>query len=170
MRLAHGEDDTPVTPWTPAKSFSAETTLDRDLSDRECLLQHLLDKAEDVGRQLRRHGAKARTVTLKIKYADFRQLTRSGTLPHPFQSSEVLYAQAARLLTPDLLQEKIRLIGLGASNLVAAQTPEQMCLFDAKPVGRVNWDSVDEAVDAINTKFGRDTVNKANLIRPSRKS
>jgi DNA polymerase-4 len=170
MHLAHGEDDTPVTPWTSPKSFSSETTLAQDLSNRERLLHQLLHQAADVGRQLRSHGVKARTVTLKIKYADFRQITRSTTMPRPFQSSEVLYEQAARLLMPDLLQQKIRLIGLGASNLVADRTPEQMSLFDGDTNSRVDWDSVDQAVDAINDKFGRYTVNKANLIDPSRKT
>ncbi len=169
MCLAHGEDDTPVTPWTAPKSFSSETTLSQDLSDRERLLRQLLHQAADVGRQLRNHGAKARTVTLKIKYADFQQITRSTTVPHPIQSSEVLYEQATRLLNPDLLHQKIRLIGLGASNLVADRTPEQMNLFDVGPTGRVDWDSVDQAVDAINEKFGRNTVNKANLIDPAAK-
>ena len=170
IHLAHGEDDTPVTPWTAPKSFSSETTLEENLSDRERLLRQLLHQAEDVGRQLRNHGAKARTVTLKIKYADFRQITRSSTMPHPFQSSEVLYEQAARLLNPDLLQQEIRLIGLGASNLVADRTPEQMSLFEVDPTGSVDWDSVDQAVDAINEKFGRNTVNKANLIDPTAKT
>ncbi len=170
MMLAHGEDDTPVTPISQAKSFSSETTLTRNLSDRDQLLRHVLHQAEDVGRQLRRHGAKARTVTLKIKYDDFRQITRSTTLSQPFQSSDVLYTQARRLLDARLLGQKIRLIGVGASNLVSAQTPSQMDLFPSHPIQDSGWDSIDQTIDAINDRFGRDTVNKANLIDPSRKS
>jgi DNA polymerase-4 len=144
--------------------------LSRDLSDRNRLLRYLLHHSEDVGRQLRRHGAKARTVTIKIKYDDFRQITRSTTLARPFQSSEVLYAQAAHLLDPKLLQQKIRLIGVGVSNLVASRSPAQIDLFPAHQTQDRDWDSVDQTVDAINVKFGRDTVSKANLIDPSRKS
>ncbi|MBL0715163.1 MAG: DNA polymerase IV [Desulfosarcina sp.] len=166
--LANGEDRTPVTPSTPAKSFSSEVTLTQDLSDRSVLLRHILHQAEDVGRQLRRHGLKARTVTLKIKYTNFRQITRSATLPQAVQSSEVLYEQAARLLVPNLLQQKIRLIGMGASNLVAVRTPAQLDLFNNSHHKPRHWNSVDQAVDAINIKFGRNTVNKANLIDPSR--
>jgi DNA polymerase-4 len=170
MALAHGEDDTPVTPSSRAKSFSSETTLGQDLSDRSQLLRHLLHQSEDVGRQLRRHGAKARTVTIKIKYDDFRQITRSTTLSQPFQASEILYTQATRLLDAKLLQQKVRLIGIGASNLVGAQAPTQIDLFESQTANGRDWDSIDQAVDAINVKFGRDIVSKANLIKPSRKA
>ncbi len=170
LALAHGEDDTPVSPFSQAKSFSAETTLARDLSDRDRLLRYLLHHAEDIGRQLRRHGVKARTVTLKLKYDDFRQITRSTTLPETFQSSEILYAQTRRLLEPKLLKQKIRLIGVGASNLVPSRTPTQLDLFESHPILNSDWERVDRTVDAINVKFGRDTVNKANLIDPGRKS
>ena len=163
ISLAHGEDDTPVNPAGQAKSFSSEATLDRDLSDRDRLLQHLLHHAEDVGRQLRRHRAKARTVTLKIKYHDFRQITRSVTLPEPFQSADVLFTQARRLLKPELLRQKIRLIGVGASNLVDPLAPAQMDLFPSHPNRGGDWDSIDQAVDAINVKFGRDAISRANL-------
>ncbi len=169
MALAHGEDDTPVTPFSPAKSFSSENTLARDMADRDQLLRYLLHHAEDVGRQLRRHGAKARTVTLKIKYDDFRQITRSTTLQQPFQSSEILYNQARRLLDAKLLRQKIRLIGVGASNLVTTQTPAQMDLFPSHPIQDNSWENIDQAVDAINDKFGFAIVNKANLIDTSGK-
>ncbi len=165
--LAQGRDDTPVNPASQAKSFSSEATLDRDLTDRDALRQQLLHHAEDVGRQLRRHGAKARTVTLKIKYHDFRQITRSATLKEPFQSSDILFNQACRLLKDELLEQRIRLVGVGASNLVISRTPSQMDLFPAASFRHdSDWESVDQALDAINVKFGRDTINRANLRDP----
>ena len=170
IALARGRDDTPVNPASQAKSFSSEATLDRDLNDRDELRQQLLHHAEDVGRQLRRHGAKARTVTLKIKYHDFRQITRSATLTEPFQSSDILFNQACRLLKDELLEQRIRLVGVGASNLVISRTPSQMDLFPAASFRHdSDWDSVDQALDAINVKFGRDTINRANLRDPSGK-
>ncbi len=171
MTLAHGLDETPVNPSGKAKSFSSEGTLARDLCDRDQLRQQILQHAEDVGRQLRRHGTKARTVTLKIKYHDFRQITRSTTLAKPFQSSADLFHAACRLMDDELLKQNIRLIGVGASNLVAARTPAQMDLFSAEASSPgSDWDSVDQALDAINIKFGQDTINRANLKDPSRKS
>ncbi len=168
--LAQGRDDTPVNPASQAKSFSSEATLDRDLTDRDALRQQLLHHAEDVGRQLRRHGAKARTVTLKIKYHDFRQITRSATLKEPFQSSDILFNQACRLLKDELLEQRIRLVGVGASNLVISRIPSQMDLFPAASFRHdSDWESVDQALDAINVKFGRDTINRANLRDPSGK-
>jgi DNA polymerase-4 len=162
--LAQGIDPTPVTPSTPAKSFSAENTLARDTRRREELLGHLLRQADDVGRQLRRHGVRGRTVTLKLKYADFHQITRSATLQNPTQSSETIYDQAAALLLPDLLHQPVRLVGVGASNLVPAETPRQLDLFAAPQSRRADWEKVDRAVDAINLKFGGGKVEKASLI------
>lgn len=167
--LAQGIDATPVTPSTPAKSFSAEATLAQDTRLRQELMVHLLRQADDVGRQLRRHGVRARTITLKLKYADFHQITRSATLKTPTQASETIYQQAAVLLDPDLLNQPVRLVGVGGSNLVPAETPRQLDLFAAPQAKRADWDKVDRAVDAINLKFGGKKVEKASLIVPPRK-
>lgn len=91
-------------------------------------------------------------------------------MSQPFQASEILYTQAARLLDAKLLQQKVRLIGVGASNLVGSRTPAQIDLFESQQIKDLVWDNIDQAVDAINVKFGQDTVSKATLIDPSRKS
>jgi DNA polymerase-4 len=168
--LAQGIDPTPVTPFTPAKSFSAEVTLSRDTRQRAELLGYLLRQADDVGRQLRRHGVRARTVTLKLKYADFHQITRSATLKNPTQTSETVYEQAAALLASDLLLQPVRLVGVGASNLVSADVPRQLDLFATPQVQRADWEKIDRAVDAINLKFGGRKVEKGSLIVPPSKN
>ena len=84
---ARGIDPRPVVPEHEAKSESAETTFARDTRDREFLKTMLLGHAERVGASLRRHGLRGRTVTLKVKFADFRQITRSRTLPEATDST-----------------------------------------------------------------------------------
>ena len=80
-QLARGIDDRPVVPDHPAKSISHETTFAVDVADREILRAWLLELVEQVARRLRRHGFRARTVELKVRFPDFRTITRSQTLP-----------------------------------------------------------------------------------------
>ena len=82
----------------------------------------LLGHAERVGASLRRHGLRGRTVTLKVKFADFRQITRSRTLPEATDSTETLYETGTALLEAEALPQPVRLIGLGVSGLGNAPT------------------------------------------------
>ncbi|NCC94598.1 MAG: DNA polymerase IV, partial [Opitutae bacterium] len=127
--LARGEDPSPVTPHSETKSISAEVTLARDTADPGEMKKILLDQAEDVARQLRHQGLRARTVVLKLKHDDFRQLTRSRTLEAPTQSAHTLFGAAAALLDAYRLRQPVRLVGVGAANLVPANRPVQTALF-----------------------------------------
>ena len=80
-QLAHGIDDSPVVPEREAKSISHETTFEHDIDDLEVLRAWLVDLTEQVGRRLRQHELKGRTVHLKVRFADFSLITRSQTLP-----------------------------------------------------------------------------------------
>jgi len=164
LELSRGEDRTPVTPHTSAKSVSSENTLPQDTNDRSALHGLLLHHAEDVGRQLRRLMLKARTITLKIKHADFQQITRSRTLKRPIQSTEAIIEEADALLQHYPLTRKVRLIGVGASNFVPSKAPVQADLFAANHRLPANWEKVDHTVDAINERFGRYAVRKASSV------
>jgi len=168
--LARGEDPTPVTPCSDVKSVSSENTLARDTRDTALLHTILRHHAEDVGRQLRRHRLKARTVTLKIKHADFQQATRSKTVTRPVQSAEAIFKIAEDLLNQYPLNRKVRLIGVGASHFISADAPIQMDLFGNTVEGSKNWEKVDHTVDAINEKFGRGFIGKASLVPPGKKT
>lgn len=160
MELASGEDDSQVTPAGRSKSVSSETTLDKDTSDRNILKGFLLKQAREVGGELRNLGMRAKTIVLKVKHADFRQVTRSITIKTPAQSSQVIYKEALKLLEVYEIKEKIRLIGVGVSGLVSATDPVQMSIFDADNKKDVKWEKVDRAVDDIKKKFGKDIVAK----------
>jgi DNA polymerase-4 len=164
IALSRGEDPTPVSPHSPAKSVSSENTLAQDTRDSSILRKHLLHHAEDVGRQLRRLQLKARTITLKIKHADFHQITRSKTLAHPTQAAEVIFKQADHLYNDYSLRQKVRLIGVGASNFVSAATPVQTEMFPDKERGAWGLETIDHTVDAINEKFGPGRISKASLM------
>ena len=164
--LAHGRDDSAVIPYSPAKSISTEKTLSGDTRNRERLKQHLLAQSQEVGRQLRRRGLLARTITLKLKDTDFKQITRSVTLDRPSQSSETFYRTAADLLARQALNKAVRLIGVGASALIADTTPQQACLFSSVDQNVSGWEKVDRAVDRIAERFGHSAVHRGSLTPP----
>ncbi len=163
MELAGGVDPTPVTPGSPHKSVSTERTLAQDISDRELLKRYLLKHSDEVARQLRRQNVHAKTITLKIKHSDFQQVTRSTTLVRPTQSSDTIYREAGHLLDGYRFSKKIRLIGVGASGLSQIPPPVQLALFGKKDRNNENWNKVDQAVDRIARKFGKDAVQRAVL-------
>ena len=161
--LAHGRDETTVCPHSPTKSISTEKTLARDTRDREQLNRHLLSQSEEVARQLRRQGFLARTITLKLKNSDFRQITRSATLDRPTHASETIYETARTLLARQALDQPIRLIGVGASALIADTIPQQASLFADATVRSDGWEKVDRAVDRIAERFGASAVHRGSL-------
>jgi len=169
-RLAVGQDDRPVTPGSAHKSVSREHTLSHDTDDVQLIKKYLLQHAEKVSRDLRRMGIMARTVTLKLKHRDFKQVTRSVTLGAPTDTSKTLYAEAVKLLEGYRLTAKVRLIGVGASGLTRESKPTQMNLFDPPNQKQGNWSKVDQTVDAISQKFGHDVVKRASLTPASQTS
>jgi len=167
MELSAGMDDSPVMPISRRKSVSSEETLLSDIDDKKVLNNYILEQAESVARQLRKEGVKAKTVTLKIKHADFKQVTRSTTLPVPTQSSETIYQTAFRLLNKYRMKTKIRLIGVGASGLRTDSAPAQMSLFKDLKSNNSNWEKVDKTVDSITAKYGKDVIKRGSLTKSS---
>jgi DNA polymerase-4 len=163
MELVSGADDSPVLPSAPSKSVSVETTLSKDSSDINLLKGFLLKQSDEVGSELRRLGMRAKTIVLKVKHADFRQITRSITVKAPVQSSQAIYKEVSKLLDAYGVNEKIRLIGVGAANFVPGSDPVQMSIFDADNKKNGKWEKADRAVDAIKKKFGKDILVKQPL-------
>ena len=89
--LSRGDDPRPVVPDEEAHSVGAEDTFERDLLGEAALLPQLLDQSVRVARRLREAGLRGRVVTLKVKFADFEQLTRRSTLPHPTDDGGEIY-------------------------------------------------------------------------------
>lgn len=161
--LSSGIDHSKVTPWSPHKSISSERTLPEDTRDVKVLHKYLLQQSEEVARQLRKAGFRARTITLKIKHADFKQFTRSKTIHIPTRSSETIYRYAAELLENYPLTQQIRLIGVGTSGFTSASLPVQLNLFDRIEQNDKTWEKVDRTVESIAQKFGREAIRRGTL-------
>jgi len=165
--LAHGRDNRSVVPDREAKSISHETTFPIDVTDVDVLRSCLLGLTEQVARRLRRHELYGRTVNLKVRYNDFRTLTRAHSLPNPSHStSEIWDAVSNELLTRvDLQSQPIRLLGVGMSSLGKGRE-RQRSLFD----DHSERDSeIDSATDAIRDKFGGAAIQRGSTFSPEKK-
>lgn len=163
LALAQGRDYSDVTPHSAHKSISTERTLGTDTRDLILLKQYLLKQSEEVARQLRKTGVRGKTITIKIKHADFKLNTRSTTLDNATQSSKTIYRHALRLLDGYHLDRKVRLIGVGASGLTSTTRPTQLDLFDRSKETDKNWEKIDHTLDSIQNKFGRSAIRRATL-------
>jgi len=166
---AQGIDPREVVPWTPPKSESAEVTLDEDTRDLDILRTWILRHAERVGTSLRRHGLAGRTITLKIKYADFRQITRQVTLPQRVNSTKTIYDTAKGILESLELTDRVRLIGVGVSGFEEGG-PSQLSLLPPKEPERneSRRGRLDKAVDALRARYGREAVVRGRLFEAHR--
>ncbi|MDO9529003.1 MAG: DNA polymerase IV [Syntrophales bacterium] len=163
MELADGIDRSAVTPTAETKSVSSEETLLEDTDDKQVLKKYILKQAEKIGRELRKLEVRAKTISIKIKHSDFKQITRSVTIKNPTQSSEVIIREAFQLLENYGMPKKVRLIGVGASNLVLKAEPIQIDIFERDDTKSSNWEKLDQAIDTITDKFGTDAIKRASL-------
>lgn len=160
LDLARGIDHRSVVPDVEAKSISVEETYDRDLEGAEVMETALLAHAQRLADRLHRSGLAARTVTLKLRFADFATVTRSVTSGTVMDGSRDLYVTALDLLGYVEIDRPVRLLGLGGSGLEPAGEPRQM------PIGAEdNWSRVDEAVAGVRDRFGEHSVEPARLLR-----
>jgi len=163
LALADGIDDSPVITDDGYKSVSTEETFGEDIADKDLLNNYILQQSESVAGQLRQTGVRAKTITLKIKHADFKQVTRSVTLPTPTQSSKTIHLAASKLLEAYRIRTKVRLIGVGASGLVSGTVPVQMGIFEKENIAKHHWEKVDRAMDSITKKYGKKVVKRGTL-------
>ena len=158
--LAFGDDDREVETEEDTKSISSEHTFDVDTADLDQVKRHLLEQAEEIGTKLRRDQLAARTVQLKLRYADFTTLTRRKTLPTPTQNEMTLYQIAEQLLQAEPIEGKrIRLIGLGGTNLVRPEFQTE--LFDQTNEKRAR---LAKAVDDVRAKLGPGSIKRGTAM------
>ncbi|HEX3335511.1 MAG TPA: DNA polymerase IV [Jatrophihabitans sp.] len=164
--LAHGVDPRAVQPHEVEKSISADRTLDSDLTDEAEVRRELLKLAEDVGSRVRGRGVATRTVGIKIRYADFRTVTRVRTLPAWTASTGDIFETAVDLYRGlQLDRPRIRLVGVKAENLRAAgDIPEQLTLDLADGSGGPDRNRADQAIDAARARFGPAAVRPGTLL------
>ena len=161
--LARGVDERPVEPFAPPKSMGAEETFDRDHRDAEWLRATLRDQAERVARELRADGYAGRTVTLKLRFADFSTVTRSHT-SDPTQDGLRIYQEVTALLERVPLRQPVRLIGLSVSQLGPAGSG-QLPLLGPDALRR---ERLARAMDRLARRFGDESIRPASVLRSRR--
>ncbi|HEV2309989.1 MAG TPA: DNA polymerase IV [Acidimicrobiia bacterium] len=166
--LARNEDDRPVEPARTAKSIGHEETFPTDVTDRAALEGDVDRYAERVAARLREVGVVARTVVLKVRYGDFRTITRSRTMPEPTDLADELGAVGQELLRGVDLRDGLRLLGLSAQQLSAvAASQAQLPLGDAPGPDRPSRGDLERAVDDVRRRFGDAAVRRApSAARP----
>jgi len=159
--LAWGRDPRRVSPDQVEKSIGAEVTFDTDVTDPTEIRRALLALAEKVGARLRAAGQVGRTVSLKVRLADFRTVNRSRTLTVPTDTAREMFDTAWALWTALAPGEPVRLVGVRLEGLAAAQeTPRQLALGAPER----GWREAEAAADAAAARFGRSVIGPASLL------
>ena len=170
-RKCRGIDNSPISTHEGTKSVSSETTFRRDIADLQGLERELLGQVVDAAASLRKQQLFTRTITVKLRYSDFRDRSRSRTLAEPVQTDRAIFAVARELLR-DIRQQRsgpARLIGVGLTNLTETGEQEQRTLLDvAPPIERERDRVLSNAVDRIRAKHGRVIGPGAVIDPPSR--
>ncbi|UCB42753.1 MAG: DNA polymerase IV, partial [Dehalococcoidales bacterium] len=159
---SRGIDDRQVSPPVEAKSISRETTFDKDIGERQTLEATLRYLGERVGSDLRRRGKQAKTVTLKLRYADFTTITRSRTLPQATDADQVIFDTGVALLRRALATERqlVRLIGIGVSNLV--EPGRQLTMLVSRDQRQ---EQLNRAIDRIRNRYGSTAIQTGRTLR-----
>ncbi|MEJ7764291.1 MAG: hypothetical protein WKF86_02235, partial [Acidimicrobiales bacterium] len=162
--LAWARDPRPVVPDQAAKSVGHEETYARDLAAAGDLRREVIRLSDAVATRLRRSGVAARTVTLKVRFADFRTITRSRTLAGATDVGHDLAAAASELLDALDTSAGVRLLGVSTSHLVPPPA-RQLELLDA--AGATPTDPhrlAADAIEDIRRRFGDRAVGPAALV------
>ena len=160
LALANAIDDRPVDVGRDPKSIGHEETYPTDITDLDRLERELVRLADAVASRLRDHGVGGRTITLKIRYAGFRTITRSVTLDSPVDTGPELVAAVRPTLRALDLGPGIRLLGVSAGNL--GEPNRQLSLLD----DRESPSRAAGAIDEIRARFGTEAIGPASAVGP----
>ncbi|WBB80009.1 DNA polymerase IV [Micromonospora sp. WMMD882] len=159
--LAHGRDPRRVSPEHVEKSIGAEVTFDTDVTDPQEIRRALLALAEKVGVRLRRAGQVGRTVSLKVRLADFTTLSRARTVGVPTDVAREMFDTVWALYSALGPAQPVRLVGVRAEGLSdAGATPRQLALGEPER----GWREAEAAADAAAARFGRSVIGPASLL------
>jgi DNA polymerase IV len=165
-QLAWGEDRRVVTarrgPNEPDKSMGADETFGRDTDNRDVILREVLRLSAKVAGRMRTAQVAGRTVTLKVRFADFTTITRSKTMPEATDVTQEIYRTATDLFTALGLQRaRIRLVGVRVEGLIPRSTVQRQLMLGARERG---WPEADRAIDKAALRFGSSAVRPATLL------
>jgi len=162
--LSWGRDPRVVTPNQAEKSIGAERTFEADIDDPEEILAQILDLSNKVAKRLRAANYFSRTITIKVRFADFTSVTRSKSLPSSTDLATDIYATSKSLFEAMHLQRaRIRLVGVRATGLIPTSESSVQLEFSNRDSG---WREAEAAMDQVSLKFGNSAVKPARLIKP----
>ncbi|MTE23712.1 DNA polymerase IV [Microbacterium sp. ZXX196] len=162
--LAHGRDPRAIETERVEKSVSHEETFDEDVRDPERLRAEILRLADRVAGRLRAGGVEASGVSIKVRFSDFRTITRSRALADPTDVGQRIGQVARELFAQAGVSAPVRLIGVRADRLVAAGS-QAVALWDDDG----DWRQVDTALDRAAEKFGSGSITRAAFLAPSKR-
>jgi DNA polymerase-4 len=156
--LAWGRDPRPVEADREIKSVSHEETYAFDLADRDRLHHEVVRMADAVAARLRAAGLAGRTVTLKVRYGDFRTITRSQTVPTPIDDGFAIAGLGSALLDQVEPGEGVRLLGVSISNLIHGEARQLSLMLDG------DGERPTRALDEVRARFGENALGPAVLL------
>ena len=163
-RLAMGVDERDVMPEHDVKSIGHEQTFLQDIISLDVARKELLGLGNKVARRMRHKGLKGKTITLKVKYIDFVQITRSTTLPKSTDDGSEIYSVACRLLEKtEITKKPIRLLGISLSQLGSLGIRAQLSLFDQNQSSQKRQ-RLNTVLDSLSEKFGDKSVVPGSLL------
>ncbi|MCL4127357.1 UNVERIFIED_CONTAM: hypothetical protein GTU68_040041 [Idotea baltica] len=167
-RLARGIDSRPVVPDRIAKNVGHETTFSRDIHDDEILAAWIVELSDQVGRRMRRNQIYGKTIQLKVRFYDFRTITRSKTIGTGTQTTQDIASTARDLLRQvrESQNDSIRLLGVSVGNL-SGEAKQQQLLFGGEQTAKAK--RVDSAADAIQARFGSAAMTRGSSLSLKRK-
>lgn len=163
-RLSRGVDFRPVDPLRETKSVSTETTLEKDVSDAQWLEDRLWELCEKAAHRMKEKSLCGRVITLKLKTADFRTVTKRVTLSQPTNLARAAFDASRSLLRTALDGKKWRLIGVGFSDLTPIEGSPQTDLFERV---ETKFSAQEHAIDEIRAKFGDKAISAGRILRRS---
>jgi DNA polymerase-4 len=161
FHFSRGRDDREVAPSSAPKSISAETTFAEDIFNLDELCRRIWPLCEKVAERLKARALAGRTVTVKLKRADFQQLTRSRTLPDATQLAEVIYRTSVSILEKEAVGPAFRLVGVGVADILDAEDADPPDLLQQ---GSLKERRNEQAIDAVREKFGSEAIKKGRAI------
>jgi DNA polymerase-4 len=165
-RLAWGVDDRPVEGDRETKSIGHEETFATDRHTHAELRGELVRLADAVAVRVRAHGGVARTLTLKVRFAGFRTITRSVTVADGVSTGHGIVNAVEPMLAAIDASPGVRLLGVSASNFTAVS--EQLSIDDLladRPSDDRQWQAAEETMDAIRQRFGSSAIGPASAVR-----
>ena len=159
--LSWGRDYRQVVVDDPDQSIGANETFSYDIDDPELILREYLKLTERASTRLRARDQYAKTISITVRFADFKTITRSKTLPLPISSTHEIYQVVKELyLALKLDRARLRLVGVSLSNL-RDDAPEQLMLGQREK----GWREAESAVDQASARFGEKSVRPARLYK-----